>query len=119
MRYGQIKAIRYLFFLLLFQEAVCAPYTRHVFLLLLREQRQSLRMGEKGTGIGILAGERSARLLPSPQYILKDLALPHPDFGLKAFGIEIRNYLNELLRGKYDHGPSPIGGRACAERSIY
>lgn len=50
----------------------------------IREQRQSQRMGEEGTGIGILAGERSARLLPSPQYILKDLAPPNPDFGLKG-----------------------------------
>lgn len=73
---------------------------------------------KKARELAFLLGKRSTRVLPSPQYILKDLTPPHSDFGLKVFGIEIRNDFNKLLRRKYGHGFSPLGGGACAEISI-
>ena len=54
-------------------------------------------MAEKGTQIGIIAW-RSPTLHLSPTSINpKRSDSPYSDFGLKVFGIEIKNAFNEFL----------------------
>ena len=107
------------FFSWFFQEEVCTTYISHVFLLLFQELRGPLWTAEKGTQIGIIAWGSPTLQLPPTSINPKRFDSLHPDFGLKVFGIEIKNAFNEFLHWKSDHSSPLIGEREHTEISIY